>query len=283
MSDSPIDTPAQSMKVPWDKENADYVDARDPTLIEMPDGQALPLRPDGPIRYMQSGRWKRVHVEDVLAYATAYGITMPSEQADTLAEPEAEPSPPEPTLKAVAPDIPADYEGTCNTTPTARGPNVPATTQAGLTPLQARVDRGLRMAQHVAEQDRPKPDPDDLLSAPNLLEVARRAYRCAGESQRNLGRGASKEMLYRLYIRLGDAAYAHQRDVVALKPGPLPLDIQPDLSKATNKAQDAVQFDRDELFGLSRVLNRKNEFGEGGLHARSHELWVAVSAVIAAS
>lgn len=242
MSDSPIDTPAQSMKVPWDKTNINYVDVRDPTLIELPGGQELPLSPDGPIRYMKQGRGLRVHVADMLAFAT--GEKPPEREVPVTPGPT--PTPPEPKQA----DWPIDHKSfTCNTM--------------------------------SANTLKPQIEPDDLLSAPNLLEVARRAYRCAGESQRELGRGPIKEMLYRLYTRLGDAAYAYQRDVLALKPGPLPLDIQPDLSKATNKAQDAVQFDRAELFYLGELL--KEDACKNGLHMNAHELWVAVSAVVVVS
>ncbi len=257
MSDSPIDTPAQSMKVPWDKEDTEYLDTRDKAVTDLLAIRPLTLSPDGPVHYMQGGRWQRVHLDDLLSYSMG---EKPEDGAD-YARNHAQP-----VLKAVAPAepevVPIDVKLVPKPEPAPLG------TSAGPT--------------YVGElADKPKTDEDTLLSAPNLLEVARRAYRCAGQARQKNGPGPARDMLYRLYTRLGDAAYAYQQDVLALKSGPLPLDIQPDLSKATNKAQDAVQFDRAELFYLGELL--KQDACENGLHMNAHELWVAVSAVLVVS
>lgn len=223
MTDSPIDTAAQTMKVPWDKADTDYLDTRDVAVTDLLAIQPLTLTPDGPVRYMQGGRWQRVHLDDLVAYSMGEKPVKPVEKPSGP-----QPSPPEPK-----------------------------------------------------PPDKPKPASDDLLSCPNLLEVARRAYRCAGQARKNNGPGPAKEMLYRMYTRLGDAAYVCQLGKPPVSTGPLPLDALPNLSGATNAAQDAVQFSADDLKNLLAAL--KTEGQRRGLDIAKHELWVIVMAVLAVS
>ena len=254
MSDSP-DTPSKC--VPWDKQSAEYEDIRNEAVTTLLGDQGPPLTPDGPVRYMQSGRWKRVHLDDLLSYSM--GEKPPLLPGPKLEAPPGEAKPP---------------------VPEAEGVNMDDDTLSS-------VEEALLATVKVTPPEKPEAQPDTLLSAPNLLEVARRAYRCAGQARQKNGPGPARDMLYRLYTRLGDAAYVCQQFLPRRDApyGTLALDVQPDLSRATNAAQDAVQFNGEELDSLRVALRRQrdNDKEDGVFNPGRYALSVAVMDVWAVS